>query len=300
MLKTTEYDTFFILDYSSTLAAGSTLHGKHSMVLNPSNVINPLPTSYMRFVTQLTIQSFTKSNQQQLLSTHDVQAAATRATPACCGSSRTFWPHDSVMYQTHGQSSYDSFKTLQRDSFKTTKVTSTYSAFIDQTHGQRIHVLSQTPQKDSLRASEGTYSTYIDQTRQKSTHVLSQTLQTDSLTSEGKDDGSTDQTHGKSTPNSSTTPRTDSFSTIKGTYSAFTDHTHEENSRDSPKALQTDSLGAAKYTTVYSVFMDHGSLVVIDKSEMASSFQKQAGLSTSQVRLSLSSLSPSLSPSSSG
>ncbi|KAL9955531.1 hypothetical protein ACROYT_G036867 [Oculina patagonica] len=259
-------------DYSTTLTAGSTLHGKHSIVLNPSNEINSLPTSFTTYATLMTIHSFTESHQQHVTSIY-VQATTTRATSTCCGSSTMFASHDSVMHQTHGQSTHDSSKTLQTDSLATVK--ETYRAFIDptlgQTSGQSLYDSFKTLQVHSPRTSQPTssYSVSIDHTHGQSIHDSLKTLQTDSLRA------------------------------VKGTYSASTDHTNGQSTHDTLKTIPTDSLKTAKGATTFSAPMNLGSLVVIDKSERASSSEEQLGSSTFQVRPSLSSLSPTLSPSSS-
>ena len=203
----------------------------------------------------------------------------------------TLYGKHSMYGQTHGKSTRNSSKTLRTDSFRTIK--GTYSASTDRI--QSTGDSPNTPQTDSFRTIKETYSASTD--RIQSTGDSPNTPQTDSFrTIKETYSASTDRI--QSTGDSPNTPQTDSFRTIKETYSASTDHV--QSTGDSPKTLQTDSLGTAKFTTVYSVSMDHGSLVVIAKSEMASSFQEQTGSSTSQVRLSLSSLSPTLSPSSSG
>lgn len=283
------------------------------MVLNPSNEINSLPTSYTTFVPQMTIHSFTESQQQHVSSIYDVQAAATRATPACCGSSRMFASRDSVMHQSHGQSAHDSSTTLQTDSLRSVK--ETYAVFIDPTHGQTrgqsTHVSIKTLQVHSRRTLQDTsaYSASIDrthgQTHGQSIHNPLKTLQTDSFRAvKGTYSPfivhTHGLTHGQSIYDPLKTPQTDSLRAVKGTYSTTLDHTNGHSTHDTPKTPPTDSLRTAKGTTAFSAPMNHGSLVVIDNSEMASSSQEQAGLSTIQVRPSLSSLSPTLSPSSSG
>ena len=247
------------------------------MAINSSNKINTLSASYIGIVTRMTIDSFSESRQQHVPSTYDVKTAATIATPACCGSSRTFWSHDSVIHQTRRQSSEDSFKPLRTESLGTAKVFSTYDAFTDQTYGQSSYSLFQTRQTDSLRTTNRAYSTSIDHTR--------------------------GATNGKSTSNSSMSPKRDSLGTIKVTVSASMHPTRGQSTDNLPKTPQTDSARTSKVVSTYSAFVDHGSLVVIDTSEMESSlssFQNQVRLSTFQVRPSLSSLSTTLTPSVSG
>lgn len=250
------------------------------MGVNPSNDIYSSPASYTRLSSQMTIDSSTESHQQHVTSIYNVQASPTVATPVCCASTSKLRSDDTVMFQTHGQSSYDSSKTTTDSLMRTAKGT-TYtanSASRDQTRGLSTRDLSRTLQTDSLRPVKGTYGASIDETY--------------------------GQTHGLSIRHLSKFPQTDSLRTVKPTYSAYTDQTHEQTHEQSTRSLskfpQTDSHRTVKGTAGYGVSMVQGSFVGVDQSEKASNFQGQSRVSSFQVRPSFSSLSLAISPSHTG
>lgn len=283
----------------------------------------------------MSIDSSTVSHQQHVTSIYKVQATPTGATPMCCGSSRF---DDTIMLQAHRQSSHDLskttitdsmmrnakgaaytanslsvfvdptrrqsdrelFTTLQTDSLRTGKVT--YSASIEQTHGQRIPGPS-TTQMDALRTGKGPYSTSLEIAHGQITGDPSTTLQVDSLrTVKGTYSAYIDQRHGQNTLEPSSTLQMDSLETLKGTYSAYIDKTREQKTRSLSKSTQTDSLiiRTVKGTTNYGVSTVQGSFIAVEQSEKSSKFQEQSQESSFQVQPSFSSLSPIISPSLTG
>lgn len=142
MLKTMteKYTIRFFLDYSGPSTIGSTLHGKHSLVLDTSQISFTL-TRDVEDRTLLTKETatgnsmsnppsngITYSSSTPSMESQHATATTAAATP---GSRITFWSHDSVTHQANGRGIHDSSETLQTDSLRTVQEAISYSTAMD-------------------------------------------------------------------------------------------------------------------------------------------------------------------------